>query len=180
MSVRHCWRGIQLILIFSSFWLLAAGLDWRHLMIEAHKNRHHTLNTKGASGTFHWNTNSSGSSSGSSSHSNSNSATSFETNQKTPLFDWESSSSSMTSSTSERVQEVTTTLGQTAFLHCRVRYLADRRVSSFSFQFFFRWFFSIFFLTKKPKNPIKREAKKKRKEMRFKSDAKPPIWNSQM
>ncbi|EFX85255.1 hypothetical protein DAPPUDRAFT_28601, partial [Daphnia pulex] len=25
-------------------------------------------------------------------------------------------------------QEVTTTLGQTAFLHCRVRYLADRRV----------------------------------------------------
>lgn len=37
-------------------------------------------------------------------------------NSKTPLFD------------SESAQDVTTTLGHTAFLHCRVRYLGDRRV----------------------------------------------------
>lgn len=48
-------------------------------------------------------------------------------NSKTPLFD------------SESAQDVTTTLGHTAFLHCRVRYLGDRRVnfslSSFHFSF---------------------------------------------
>jgi len=37
-------------------------------------------------------------------------------NSKTPLFD------------TETAQDVTTTLGHTAFLHCRVRYLGDRRV----------------------------------------------------
>lgn len=85
-------------------------------MIEAHKSRHHNVSGKGGSGgggTYHWNSSSSLSSQS-------------ESNQKEPLFDWDASS--VSTSESERIQEVTTTLGQTAFLHCRVRYLADRRV----------------------------------------------------
>lgn len=85
-------------------------------MIEAHKSRHHNVSGKGGSGsgTYHWNSSSSLSSQS-------------ESNQKEPLFDWDASS--VSTSESERIQEVTTTLGQTAFLHCRVRYLADRRVT---------------------------------------------------
>ena len=94
------------------------GFDWRHLMIEAHKNRHHNVSGKGSGsgGTYHWNSSSSSISSSSQS----------EANQKEPLFDWDAST--VSTYDSQRIQEVTTTLGQTAFLHCRVRYLADRRV----------------------------------------------------
>ena len=71
---------------------------------------------------------------------NVNSSESAAGHQRAPLFDWESYSNGGASSSATlwdqqktdqgpRIQEVTTTLGQTAFLHCRVRYLADRRVS---------------------------------------------------
>lgn len=40
------------------------------------------------------------------------------------MFDWDGASDG-----EPRVTEITTTLGQTAFLHCRVRHLGDRRVS---------------------------------------------------
>ncbi|XP_046633762.1 uncharacterized protein LOC124313087 isoform X1 [Daphnia pulicaria] len=123
------------------------GFDW-HLMIEAHKGRHHSA--KGGGGgvastllgaSQHWDNNVDKSYSGSNASNESAAG-----HQRAPLFDWESNASSAGpsatswASSSDQpktgdagqhhhgIQEVTTTLGQTAFLHCRVRYLADRRV----------------------------------------------------
>ncbi|XP_057372511.1 uncharacterized protein LOC130693397 isoform X2 [Daphnia carinata] len=104
-------------------------------MIEAHKGRHHnSKGTAAAAATLlgHWDANNVADKSNGSSES--------AGHQRAPLFDWESSTSPSWSAAldslrmehveraPQRVQEVTTTLGQTAFLHCRVRYLADRRV----------------------------------------------------
>ena len=116
-------------------------------MIEAHKGRHH--NAKGGSGVAgHWDANNVDKSYNSGANNESTAG-----HQRAPLFDWESGAVVAAGGSSnswdnqqqktdeqgedERIQEVTTTLGQTAFLHCRVRYLADRRVISFSFLFSF-------------------------------------------
>ena len=76
--------------------------------VSAHRNRHHGSNGKSGS-------------TNPSDGSGSNSAS-----QKAPVFDWGSDDPY---GKIQAVQEVTTALGQTAFLHCRVRYLGDRRVS---------------------------------------------------
>lgn len=127
-------------------------------MIEAHKGRHHSA--KGGGGgvastllgaSQHWDNNVDKSYSGGNASNESAAG-----HQRAPLFDWESNASSASgpsatswdSSSSDQpktgdagqhhhsIQEVTTTLGQTAFLHCRVRYLADRRVKKPNLKFF--------------------------------------------
>ncbi|KAI9561479.1 defective proboscis extension response [Daphnia sinensis] len=103
-------------------------------MIEAHKGRHH--NSKGSAATLlgHWDANSVAD------KSYGGNGSEAAAHQRAPLFDWESTTLAGWSPPldalrvehvehgPQRIQEVTTTLGQTAFLHCRVRYLADRRV----------------------------------------------------
>lgn len=143
-----------------TFFLFRIGFDW-HLMIEAHKGRHHNAKGSGASallGIGHWDANNVDKSYNSGVGGGGNaSSESAAGHQRAPLFDWESSSSGGSSATlwtldqqqktttgqgdqhqqEQRIQEVTTTLGQTAFLHCRVRYLADRRVKRNKISFFF-------------------------------------------
>lgn len=110
-----------------SFYSVSKGFSWH--WVEAHKGRHHNWKGPAVGGTLagHWDANNADKSYGNTSESG---------HQRAPLFDWESSWMPLDSLHMEqlehgqqRVQEVTTTLGQTAFLHCRVRYLADRRVS---------------------------------------------------
>lgn len=154
VTSRRQMRTRELILTISS----SAGFDW-HLMIEAHKGRHHSA--KGGGGgvastllgpSQHWDNNNVDKSYSGGNASNESAAG----HQRAPLFDWESNASSASgpsatswdSSSSDQpktgdagqhhhsIQEVTTTLGQTAFLHCRVRYLADRRVKKPNLKFF--------------------------------------------
>uniref|UniRef100_A0A0P5NKZ7 Defective proboscis extension response n=2 Tax=Daphnia magna TaxID=35525 RepID=A0A0P5NKZ7_9CRUS len=122
--------------VFLRFFLIIIGFGWQW-MIEAHKGRHHNSKGTAAAGPTllgHWDANNVAD------KSYANGSSEAAGHQRAPLFDWESSplpswSSSMDSLRTghaehghQRIQEVTTTLGQTAFLHCRVRYLADRRV----------------------------------------------------
>lgn len=150
VTSRRQMRTKELISTMSFFYFSSsAGFDW-HLMIEAHKGRHHSA--KGGGGgvastllgaSQHWDNNVDKSYSGSNASNESAAG-----HQRAPLFDWESNASSAGpsatswASSSDQpktgdagqhhhgIQEVTTTLGQTAFLHCRVRYLADRRVKT--------------------------------------------------
>lgn len=174
LATNFTWRRVQMSLnrqrsiFFLSFFFLWIdtsflktwkwkGFGWQW-MIEAHKGRHHNSKGTAAAGPTllgHWDANNVAD------KSYANGSSEAAGHQRAPLFDWESSplpswSSSMDSLRTghaehghQRIQEVTTTLGQTAFLHCRVRYLADRRVSFHTFirfwtSFIFIWIFKFF------------------------------------
>ena len=112
--------------------IYSTGFDWHHLMIEGHKGRHHNAKGGGSGVAGHWDANNVDKSYNSGANNESTAG-----HERAPLFDWESGAavggSSELGGEQQRIQDVTTTVGQTAFLHCRVRYLADRRVFLYTF-----------------------------------------------